>query len=97
MQVIEIHHPYKETQIPNEEVVLVLGFFDGVHLGHQKVIETAKKEANEKGCQLAVMTFNHHPSVVFQKVDHKTMKYITTIEQKIKPYGKSWSRYSLCN
>lgn len=88
MQVIEIHHPYKETQIPNEEVVLVLGFFDGVHLGHQKVIETAKKEANEKGCQLAVMTFNHHPSVVFQKVDHKTMKYITTIEQKIKRMEK---------
>ena len=83
MEVINIHHPYKESQIPKEDVVLVLGFFDGVHRGHQKVIETAKNEANKRGVKLALMTFNHHPSVVFQKVDHKTMKYITTIEQKI--------------
>lgn len=83
MEVINIHHPYKESQIPKEDAVLVLGFFDGVHRGHQKVIETAKKEANKRGAKLALMTFNHHPSVVFQKVDHKTMKYITTIEQKI--------------
>lgn len=84
MEVIKIHHPYTKNQIPNEEVVLVLGFFDGVHLGHQKVIETAKEEAKAKNAKLAVMTFNHHPSVVFQKIDHKKMKYITTIEQKIK-------------
>ena len=83
MEVINIHHPYKDSQIPKEDVVLVLGFFDGVHRGHQKVIETAKKEASKRGAKLALMTFNHHPSVVFQKVDHKTMKYITTIEQKI--------------
>ncbi|HIY58330.1 MAG TPA: bifunctional riboflavin kinase/FAD synthetase, partial [Candidatus Tetragenococcus pullicola] len=31
MQVIEIRHPYKKTQIPTDDVVLVLGFFDGVH------------------------------------------------------------------
>lgn len=84
MEVIRIHHPYKKSQIPKEEVVLVLGFFDGVHLGHQKVIEAGKKEAIEKGKKLAVMTFNHHPSVVFKKIDHKKMKYITTVDQKIK-------------
>ena len=43
MQVIQLHHPYEPNQIPNEEVVMVLGFFDGVHKGHQKVIETGKK------------------------------------------------------
>ncbi|MBO0437318.1 riboflavin biosynthesis protein RibF [Vagococcus fluvialis] len=84
MEVINIHHPYKNTEIPKDDVVLVLGFFDGVHLGHQKVIETARKEADRKNVKLAVMTFNHHPSVVFQKIDHKKMKYITTVEQKVK-------------
>lgn len=84
MEVIHIHHPYKTTEIPEGDVVLVLGFFDGVHRGHQKVIETARQEANNRGLKLAVMTFNHHPSVVFQKVDHKKMKYITTVEQKTK-------------
>ncbi|MEG2708963.1 MAG: FAD synthetase family protein, partial [Vagococcus sp.] len=83
MEVIHIHHPYKITEIPEGGVVLVLGFFDGVHRGHQKVIETARQEANNRGLKLAVMTFNHHPSVVFQKIDHKKMKYITTVEQKI--------------
>ena len=48
MQVIQLHHPYEPNQIPNDEVVMVLGFFDGVHKGHQKVIETGKKIAEEK-------------------------------------------------
>lgn len=82
MNVIHIHHPYEVEQIPKDEVALVLGFFDGVHRGHQKVILTAKEEADKRGLKLAVMTFNHHPSVVFQKIDHTKMKYITTVEQK---------------
>lgn len=45
MKIIECHHPYEKSIIPQEDVVLVLGFFDGVHLGHQKVIQTGKKIA----------------------------------------------------
>ncbi|WEG72752.1 riboflavin biosynthesis protein RibF [Vagococcus intermedius] len=82
MEVIEIHHPYNEQQIPEEEVVLVLGFFDGVHCGHQEVIRQGQEEAKAKGLKLAVMTFNQHPSIVFQKINPATMKYLTTIEQK---------------
>lgn len=82
MKVIEIHHPYQREQIPFEDVVLVLGFFDGVHSGHQEVIRQGKKMATEKGLKLAVMTFNHHPSIVFQKINPEQMKYLTTIEQK---------------
>lgn len=82
MQVIQLHHPYEPNQIPNDEVVMVLGFFDGVHKGHQKVIETGKKIAEEKGLKLAVMTFNQHPSIVFQKVLPENMKYLTSLEQK---------------
>lgn len=82
MQIINIHHPYDPNELPKEDVVLALGFFDGVHRGHQEVINTAKHIAQERKMKLAVMTFNHHPAVVFQKVDHKKMKYITTVEQK---------------
>lgn len=82
MQIINIHHPYDPNKLPKDEVVLALGFFDGVHRGHQEVIKTAKQIADKKHLKLAVMTFNHHPAVVFQKIDHKKMKYITTIEQK---------------
>ncbi|GEQ38708.1 riboflavin biosynthesis protein RibF [Tetragenococcus halophilus] len=82
MKVIEFRHPYSKNIIPDEDVVLVLGFFDGVHKGHQKVIETGRKIADKKGLKLAVMTFNQHPSIVFQKVKPEEMKYLTNPEQK---------------
>lgn len=82
MEIIEIRHPYDQNMIPEDNVVLVLGFFDGVHLGHQKVIETGRKLAEEKGYQLALMTFNQHPSIVFQKVDPDAMQYLTNLQQK---------------
>ncbi|MGX7244268.1 riboflavin biosynthesis protein RibF [Enterococcus quebecensis] len=82
MQVIPIRHPYNSEQIPTDDVVMVLGFFDGVHRGHQTVIQTGKKLAEEKGVKLAVMTFNQHPSIVFQKVLPENMKYLNSLEQK---------------
>lgn len=48
MEIIKIRHPYQVSQIPKEDVVLILGFFDGVHLGHQKVIETGEKLLKER-------------------------------------------------
>lgn len=82
MKVIKFRHPYTKDIVPDEDVVLVLGFFDGVHKGHQKVIETGRKIADKQGLKLAVMTFNQHPSIVFQKVKPNEMKYLTNLEQK---------------
>ncbi|NLM67878.1 MAG: riboflavin biosynthesis protein RibF [Enterococcus sp.] len=82
MDIIEIRHPYHISEIPNEPVVLVLGFFDGVHKGHQKVIEEGRKIAKEKGLKLALMTFNQHPSIVFQKATNERMRYLTSLDQK---------------
>ncbi len=82
MNIIKMHHPYKKADIPNGDIVLALGFFDGVHKGHQQVIKTAKKIANEKQLKLAVMTFNQHPSIVFKKVHPEEIKYLSTIERK---------------
>ncbi|WP_368251807.1 riboflavin biosynthesis protein RibF [Enterococcus sp. 2201sp1_2201st1_B8_2201SCRN_220225] len=82
MEIIKIRHPYRPAQIPDEEVVLVLGFFDGVHRGHQKVIKTGKKIAKEQGLKLAVMTFTHHPSIVFKKLGASEMEYLTSLQQK---------------
>ena len=48
MQVIKIHHPYDPELIPEGPVVLAMGFFDGIHRGHQAVIKTARKIADEK-------------------------------------------------
>lgn len=83
MEIIKIHHPYSKEQIPAADVVLVLGFFDGVHKGHKKVIETGRKIADERGLKLALMTFDRHPSIVFKKIAPKEMRYLCSREKKI--------------
>lgn len=42
-----------------------IGNFDGVHLGHQAVIEIARQGAVDRACPLGVMTFEPHPREVF--------------------------------
>lgn len=82
MEIIHIHHPYDQKQIPDEQIVLALGYFDGVHRGHQEVIKRAKEIAENKNLKLAVMSFNHHPSIVFQKMNPETMQYLSTVNRK---------------
>lgn len=80
---IKLKHPheYKIDDFP--PMAMALGYFDGVHFGHQQVIEQAKKEANAKGLKSAVMTFDPHPSVVLGK-SIQNMEYITPLEDKVK-------------
>ena len=82
MQTIELSHPYKKEYIVQEPIVLALGFFDGIHLGHKEVITKAKKVAEERGFKVAVMSFNQHPSVIFQNVDPDSIQYVSPIERK---------------
>ncbi|MFC1677757.1 riboflavin biosynthesis protein RibF [Planctomycetota bacterium] len=44
--------------------VLTIGNFDGVHLGHQRIIAAARQIASEKKADLAVMTFDPHPVAI---------------------------------
>ncbi|MCL6617503.1 MAG: adenylyltransferase/cytidyltransferase family protein, partial [Anoxybacillus ayderensis] len=62
MKTIWLSHPFNKKN--DEPLVMALGYFDGVHLGHQKVIQTAKQIADQYGYKSAVMTFHPHPSVV---------------------------------
>ena len=45
----------------NTPKVVALGFFDGVHLGHQAILGTAAGLAAEKGLESAAITFERHP------------------------------------
>ncbi len=49
----------------NTEKVFALGFFDGVHLGHQALLAQCRRLAAEKGCQAAAVTFDVTPASVF--------------------------------
>ncbi|MFC4320136.1 bifunctional riboflavin kinase/FAD synthetase [Litchfieldia salsa] len=81
MKIIRIRHPHqlKKEELP--ETSLALGYFDGVHLGHQQVIKTAIEKAKSEGYESAVMTFDPHPSVVLGR-DKKINYYLTPLEEK---------------
>ena len=83
MQIIKITHPYEPSQIVQEPIVLALGFFDGIHLGHQEVIQQAKEKAQELGVKLALMSFDHHPSIIFQGVNPDELQYLSPFERKV--------------
>lgn len=46
--------------------VATIGFFDGVHLGHQHVIGQLKEEGRRRGLRTMVITFDRHPRQVLQ-------------------------------
>lgn len=78
MKVVHLTYPVKEEfHLKN---ILALGFFDGVHRGHQHLIKMAKQIAQEKNLPLMVMTFDRHPSEIY--ADNSNFKYLNTIDEK---------------
>jgi riboflavin kinase/FMN adenylyltransferase len=68
LEIIHLEHPFRQSQLSeSESCVMALGFFDGIHLGHQRIIQTAKEAARESNKKLAVMTFFPHPREVINK------------------------------
>lgn len=48
-----------------EKYIYALGFFDGVHLGHQALLAQCRRLATEQGCHTAAITFDRHPQSLF--------------------------------
>lgn len=82
MKTINLHHPFKQEDVYSDDIVLALGFFDGVHRGHQAVIRAAREEANRLALPLAVMTFNMAPKVMYQQIRPEEVTYLTTLTEK---------------
>ncbi|WP_016838142.1 FAD synthetase family protein [Ureibacillus thermosphaericus] len=66
-------------------IAMALGYFDGIHLGHQKVIQTAKKKAEEKNLLTAVLSFLQHPKSVLLSEE---ILYLEPLDQKIEKLEK---------
>jgi len=54
------------TSLPAQPLHLAIGMFDGVHLGHKSVIESAIHSARRSGGLAGVLTFWPHPSALFR-------------------------------
>ena len=88
---------------PTQKTIVTIGTFDGVHIGHQKIIEKLVHEAKSSGKKSVLLTFFPHPRMVLQK--DVSIKLINTIDERaqhleklgldyliIHPFSKEFSR-----
>ena len=78
-----------EEFIPKFKVALTLGTFDGVHIGHQSIIEKLNEVAEKIDGESVLMTFYPHPRHVLRPNNQK-LKLLSTIEERsemLKEYG----------
>lgn len=83
MRTIELTYPHTLLREDLPETIGAIGFFDGIHQGHQKVIQTAVERAKLSNKESAVITFHPHPSVVLQQGERQ-VRYITPLAEKQK-------------
>ncbi len=101
MNIIEGIKNYKNSK----PTILTVGTFDGVHLGHQKIIRKLKEEATRLHAESLILTFHPHPRKVLQP--EIPLQLIQTIEERIsalekagldtliiQPFDKQFSRLS---
>lgn len=63
--------------------VVTTGFFDGVHRGHRKVLETLARVSRERGEESVVITFSQHPRLVLGQ-DADALHLLTPLEERVR-------------
>ncbi len=99
MKIFNSIHDFKSTK----KTILTLGTFDGVHVGHQKIIQKLIQNASDYNCESLILTFFPHPRMVLQ--EGSDIKLLNTIDEKtvllkkmgldnliIHPFDKEFSR-----
>jgi riboflavin kinase / FMN adenylyltransferase len=70
-----------DPAFPGERAVISIGAYDGLHIGHQTVIEEVKREAAARGARTAVVTFDRHPADIVRP--ESAPKLITDHDQRL--------------
>lgn len=73
-----------DNQIPS---VVTVGTFDGVHIGHRKIIDRLIESAERNGLESVILTFFPHPRMVLQQ--DSDIKLINTIDERIQILEKT--------
>lgn len=76
---------YANNEIKFNNLSLALGFFDGVHLGHKKVIKNCVKNAIDNNLKSGLITFINHPKCIINKTEPK---YILDFKSRLKHIEK---------
>src|ERR1700761_4713797 len=77
---MKIYHHIDEF-IKLNNAVVTIGTFDGVHIGHRKIITGIKELAQSTGGQTVILTFFPHPRMILHPED-ESIKMINTITEK---------------
>jgi riboflavin kinase/FMN adenylyltransferase len=88
-----------------KQTIVTIGTFDGVHIGHQKIIEKLIHNAAISDCESLILTFFPHPRMVLQ--EQSEIQLLNTIDERaellektgidnliIHPFDKTFSRLS---
>jgi riboflavin kinase/FMN adenylyltransferase len=68
-----------------KSTIVTIGTFDGVHLGHKKILDQIISNAHALDCESLVLTFFPHPRTILQ--EGTEMKQLNTLEEKITLLG----------
>lgn len=71
-----------------KNAVTTVGVFDGVHLGHQKIINLLLKKAKDTETESVIITFDPHPRLYFDPTASQNLRLITDIKEKIELFKK---------
>lgn len=71
----------KDPKVFDEEITACIGYFDGLHLGHQKLIQRVLQHTKQDGSVPSLITFEPDPWKVIKKLEH--IPHITPMDQRI--------------
>ncbi len=83
---IKVHRVLTELP-PFKNAVITIGTFDGVHVGHQQIIELLKQEAARLQGETMIITFHPHPRKIVAK-DGGQIRILNTLPEKIELLDK---------
>ncbi len=66
---------------------VTVGSFDGLHVGHRKIIGTMIDKARERSLRSVVVTFEPHPRLVLDESPECPVRLLTTFDEKISQFG----------
>lgn len=83
---MKIYHSIQDFT-PNQKTVVTLGTFDGVHVGHKKILEKLLQSAAESHSESLILTFFPHPRMVLQ--ESSEIQLLNTLDEKIELLSKT--------